>query len=292
MTTLLFYQNPVALNRETHKHLRIKLTQNDFGFAARTNSTILAAVEFPLAARDYPILFSRTADGKTIPVALLGLRDDENLFVGPDGAWDLDCYLPAFVRRYPFVPAETGGEELAVCIDEGYAGFGHESGEPLFDARGEPTGLLRQALALLQDYHVENKRTEAFVQRLEDMELLKEVSVQAQMKGGSSFSFVGLRAVDEVRLTNLDRTASSDLFKNGYLAWIYAHLISQANLGRLVHRLAQRLPGTVGGEIARVADRDKAPPARKDGSIRALKQVQGRGVGVSLDEASGGVGDR
>ena len=75
-------------------------------FAGKTNSVILAGVEFSEAAKEYAIVFTQAGD-KVVPVAMLGLRNEENLFVDDKGGWDVRC-IPSFVRRYPFVLAETG----------------------------------------------------------------------------------------------------------------------------------------------------------------------------------------
>ncbi len=46
MADLLFYDNPVALNKIDHKDYKIKPALNTYQFAAKTNSVILAGVEF------------------------------------------------------------------------------------------------------------------------------------------------------------------------------------------------------------------------------------------------------
>ena len=76
MADLLFYENPVALNKVTHKDTKIKPLANDFGFARNTNSVILAGVEFSEAAKEYPIVFAQAGES-IVPVALLGLRNEE-----------------------------------------------------------------------------------------------------------------------------------------------------------------------------------------------------------------------
>jgi hypothetical protein len=240
MTNPLFYEKPIALDKEVHKRLRINRSTSDLGFAARTNSVLLAAVEFIPACRDYPIVFARVADGKTVPVALLGIRKDENLFLA-EGIWDASTYVPAFVRRYPFVPAETSPDNLTICIDEAFPGFSADEGEPLFDAAGEPAAFLKEAIALIQDYNIECKRTDAFMQRLGELGLFKEMNVRIDMKGGESFNVAGVLMVDEAKLAALDAAAVGKLHAAGDLPLIYAHLFSQANLGRLVDRLAARL---------------------------------------------------
>ena len=105
MTSLIFYTKPVGLNKSEHKNLKIVPQSDDFAFATKTNSVILAGVEFTEAAKDFPIVFAE-AGGNIVPVALLGLRNEQNLFVNDDGSW-AGRYIPAFIRRYPFILSET-----------------------------------------------------------------------------------------------------------------------------------------------------------------------------------------
>lgn len=240
MTNPLFYQKPIALDKEVHRKLRIKRNTSDMSFAANTNSVLLAAVEFIPACRDYPIVFARVADGNIVPVALLGIRKDENLFI-VDRLWDATTYVPAFVRRYPFVPAETSPDNLTICIDEAFAGFNPDEGEPLFEENGDPAPFLQQAIALVQDYNAECKRTDAFMKRIGDLDLLKEMNVRIDLKGGEQFQVAGVWMVDEVKLAALDQASIARLHAAGDLPLIYAHLFSQANLSRLVDRLAARM---------------------------------------------------
>ena len=121
MSEMMFYERVVALNDQAHAKLKVRPAIS-FAYAARTNSVPLLASEFFDAAREYPIVFARGETGP-VPAALLGLREAENLFVDRDGRWDAR-YVPAFVRRYPFVPGKGANGELLVCIDEASECFG------------------------------------------------------------------------------------------------------------------------------------------------------------------------
>jgi len=121
LATLLFYQRPVPLNADVHRNARLGPSDGNFTFCAKTNSIPLAAVEFFDAAREYPVAFTGTPGGQFFPIALVGVRQNENLFVGADGRWQ-GRYVPAFVRRYPFVLAEKqSAEDFNVYLDEAYA---------------------------------------------------------------------------------------------------------------------------------------------------------------------------
>lgn len=237
MPNLLFYETPVVLNREQHRNARIG-SQNSFAFAARTNSVVLVAAEFVEACKEYPIVFAQIGD-RMVPVALLGLRENENLYVNKDGSWH-GRYVPAFVRRYPFVLAESGSEELVVCVDESSSAFNAGSGELLFDEAGENTPFLNQTLEFLNTYQAQFKRTSSFVTHLTKLNVLTELSAKAELVDGRNFLLNSLWVVDEQKLQALDRSKAHALLKAGELGWIYAHLISLSNMNRLIDRLVER----------------------------------------------------
>ena len=235
MTTLMFYDKPVALNREVHKSFKIA-PSNDFKFAAKTNSIALAGVEFIEAAKEYPIVFAKITEDLMIPVALLSLRNDENLYVNGEGKWD-SRYIPAYVRRYPFVLAESGGQQFTVCIDEGFSGLNEADGQPLFDDKGENTQFLQNALDFLNNYQTQIKLTEGFVRQLKELDLLTEISAKAELLGGEKYLLGGMMIVDEQKLLKLSQEKIYELFQGGRLGWIYMHLISLSNLSRLIDKM-------------------------------------------------------
>jgi hypothetical protein len=236
MSDMLFYERVVALNNTAHVALRVSPV-TDFRFAAKTNSVPLLAGEFADAAREYPIAFVNTPTG-LVPAALLGLRENENLFISVDGKWDAR-YIPAYVRRYPFVSAQDATGQLLVCIDEAAPCLGSTKGEPLF-AGGKPAPQLDHAMQFLQEFQQGVVATEAVTARIEALGLLRDADSLARLDDGREFRLNGLRVVDEGKLRELDREVVLELFANGALGLIYAHLLSLGNLGRLVDRLSRR----------------------------------------------------
>jgi hypothetical protein len=238
MSETMYYEKPVLLDRDKHRKRRIKPSQS-FAFARKANSLYLAGVEFNEACKEYAIVFTRGGNGKVVPVVMLGLRARENLFVGDDDHWG-GRYIPAFVRRYPFVLAELPGQGMGVCIDEAFAGMGDQEGEPLFDAKGENTPFLQNALDFLQQYQREYLRTEAFCRRLEELGLLTEMNAKADLVDGRSFTVASLMVVDEKKLLGLPDAASLSLFRSGELHLVSMHLASLSNMRGLVDRMAAR----------------------------------------------------
>lgn len=236
--TLLFYKKPVALNREKHRSLRLQSESNGYSFADDTNSIPVAVTEFSQACRHYPIVFAGDEAEKSTPAILVGLRANENLFVDAEGNWSSD-YIPAFVRRYPFVLAEQGeADDFTVCVDETYAGFSEKEGEPLFEDDGTEGAFLKRAISFLTSYQNEMKRTQSFAARLNELGLLESKVVRSQPTDGEEpVSLRGFFVVNEQKLQSLTDASLRQLLSSGELAWIYAHLFSLANVEALSRRL-------------------------------------------------------
>ncbi len=243
VSEVLFYERPVPLNRESHKDLRLKRTLN-LAFSAKAHSTPLACVEFPLAAHSFPILFAGESVEQLNPIALLGVRQNENLLLEDEGKWAPGHYIPAFVRRYPFVLAERpeGAENrdnFAVFLDEAYEGFSTEEGEPLFNEDGSDTEVLKQAVGFLSEFQQHIGRTQQFMDTLRKLDLLVARNIEVRMPGKDAV-LNGLYVIDEERLRKLDAQTLHDLMQDGTLTWIYAHLFSLSNLDHLIERMHER----------------------------------------------------
>ena len=238
MADLIFYDKLISIDSKLHINLRIKQVDN-FMFASKTNSVPIVGVEFIEVAREYPIVFVKGTDNAFLPVALLGLRENENLYVGNDGKWN-SRYIPAFVRRYPFVPAEVDNGQIIVCFDEASEFISQNEGEHLFDG-DQPGKQLSQTIALLQDYQSQAMRTQKFCERLIENDLLVESNAQAELTDGSTFRLSSMFVIDEKRLQDLDKDKVHALFSSGELGLIYAHLMSLGNLQGLLKYLGLRM---------------------------------------------------
>ena len=242
MAEVLFYERPVPLNRTQHKDLRLKGIPS-LRFAAGVHSVPLTGVEFPAAARDLPILFAGSSMEEAGPMALLGLRQNENLFVDGDGQWAANTYIPAFVRRYPFVlaekPADQEGDDFTVFLDEAYEGFGSDEGERLFQEDGTDSEMLKNAVNFLGEFQQHVGRTQWFMEQLRKHDLLEPRNIRLE-KDGKAINLNGLYVVNEEKLRKLDAKTSHEFLTEGVFGWIYAHLLSLANIDRVAQRLDSR----------------------------------------------------
>lgn len=234
MSNLLFYKNVVALNTDQHRNLKM-CSVGSFSFACEATAIPIVAGEFADIARQSPIGFLRADDGAIMAVTLVGLPGGKNLYVDDSGRWSAP-YVPAFVRRYPFVFAESGVDQLTLCVDEDYDGFGKNDGQLLFESDGQPGGIVKDALALLTEFQRQHEMTRRFAKRLEESGLLMEATASASLPDGSNFTLQGLLVVDESKLRNIPEALMKECFGSGELGLIYAHLLSLGTLLELLRR--------------------------------------------------------
>ena len=236
-TQLLIYENAVPVSRARHGNWSVEVGA-DYGFCRSVNSVPLMAVEMPQAAREYPIVFAGTGD-QIMPAVILGLRGNENLFLQADGRWDGD-YLPAFVRRYPFVfSTSEDGAKFTLCIDESFAGFNQAAkGARLFDDEGKASGYTENVLKFLQEYQNQFRVTQAFCKHVSFLELLEPMQAEVTLASGEKTSLAGFMAVNRDKLKALSGEKFAALAKTDELELVYLHLQSLRNFERLKDRLA------------------------------------------------------
>lgn len=235
----LFYSNPVPLDGK--KHLESALRKN-FGlsFCQHVNAVPINMIEMPQISHFYPIAFS--PDANATPVALMGVRDNENLFVDGTGQWEDDAYIPAYIRRYPFIFSEIAGtDQLTLCVDMDDKVIDNKSDQKFFEADGKPTLLAQNALEFCKSYHAAAQQTLGFSKALAASGLLVERQAEINIGGGKRINFSGFRIIDEQKLADLPEKEFLEWRKNGWLPFLYAHLFSGAQWGRLTRMLSRRI---------------------------------------------------
>jgi hypothetical protein len=234
MTKLpMFYKSVEALSSVNHQSYRIAALDEPFGFAR--DAQLIPAVfdEFTAAAHELPIVFVPTNTGFT-PVFLCGLRTGENVFVDTAGAWS-PGYMPAYLRRYPFILGEQEGSDPIVCVDAGYDGFAEgDEGTPLFDEDGTKTEFMDRVVRLVTEYAASAKRTEATLGLLKELDLFSQITIEARDASGEvSASLHGFAVIDEEKLRSLSDADFLRLRESGTLPAIYAHLLSVSLTNKL-----------------------------------------------------------
>lgn len=246
MTQLLFYEEAKPVTVEHHKDLAIKAGVS-YEYAKKVNSVPLTAVEFAQAAIEYPIVFAGN-DESVMPAVILGVRNSENLYVDDSGAWR-GKYIPAFVRRYPFVFSTDGaGNRFILHVDESYSGCNREGrGERLFDNDGQQTQYLKSILNFLQDYQGRFMRTKQYCERLKSLGLLQPMQAQFNLTSGEQRSLSGFMTVDREKLKAISAEDLETMFRNDELECTYLHLFSLRHFGDMIGRMPA---GATNGELA------------------------------------------
>ena len=240
MSTFAFYKKVVALNSDVHRNLKFAGNEVDFSFARDTTAVLLAGVEFAEAGREYPIVFIRGQDKQMRPVALLGVRNNENLFVDEQGKWDAR-YIPAFVRRYPFVMADGGANgQLVVCIDESCPALNAKQGELLINAEGKLEPRMNEVMQFLNNFQQEFVRTEAIAKQLDDLGLFVQQGARFDTPAGETFQLNDFYLIDEAKFGQIADDKLPQLFRSGALGMAYLHLASLGNMRKLLDRLSAR----------------------------------------------------
>lgn len=228
----LFYRKPVPLRAEAHRDLTFT-PGVDFSFARNHACVPLNMSEMLRAQASYPIVFS--SDDNPVPLAVTGMTVDRNVFIDADGHWAADHYVPVYVRRYPFILMARSGARHVLCIDETDARLATGDGRPLFDSHGAPTKLVENAITFCRSHHEEHHRTRVFCAALKAQGLLQRGRINVGANG-SALEVSGFRVVDQKAFNALADETFLDWRRKGWVAAVYAHMLSLSNWPRIAER--------------------------------------------------------
>lgn len=222
----LFFKDLVPLSTSLHKDWKIQ-TQDKAPFLIGQHAIPVTIDEFILAGRFFPIIFSSGAT--PVPLALMGLNEGVNVFVDADGKLSKPVYVPAYIRRYPFLLARLreGADEMSLCFDPSAPGIGPDvEGTPLFDG-DQPSQATQEILNFCEQFETAGQRTQAFIDEVLKLDILIDGEVAIQPDGAEQpFIYRGFKMVDEEKLKELRGDTLRKISQNGILALLYAHLFS------------------------------------------------------------------
>jgi hypothetical protein len=222
----IFYQNLQPLSSSLHAGYKSR-PSDKAPYLANANAIPLTIDEFVTAQRHFPIVFS--SGEVPVPLALMGLNEGVNVFIDDEGKPLNPVYIPAYVRRYPYLLArlDQKAEELSLCFDptSDLIGEGGE-GNALFEDE-KPTESLNAILKFCEDFEIAAQRTTAFVKELQEMDLLIDGEVTIQPGDADKpFLYRGFRMVDEEKFRDLNGDVLRKISQNGILPLVMAHLFS------------------------------------------------------------------
>ncbi|MGE0829783.1 MAG: SapC family protein, partial [Hyphomonadaceae bacterium] len=251
---ILFYKQLEPLSMEKHRALGVSQVQNPFSFLAETHLVPLTVDEFGLAAVCYPIIFDTQT--KT-PLAVMGLRPGMNVFLGSDGSLDPEVYLPAFARRYPFLPIiaagganpppqpqpDAQGERVVVCIDRG-AKMISTAPEMAFFEGDKPSRYTQDAIQFCREFDLLARRTQEFVRLIDQHQLFELTPLlipRANPDGtaGEPQRLGEYLRIDEKKLNALPKETYLELRDRGVTAVMHAHLLSLGLWPKILARAAR-----------------------------------------------------
>jgi hypothetical protein len=250
---ILFYRQLEPLSVEKHRALGVSQVANPFSFLAETHLVPLTVDEFGLAAVCYPIIFD--TQSKT-PLAVMGLRPGMNVFLGADGSLDPEVYLPAFARRYPFLPiiaggaqqpaptpGQDGGERVLVCIDRAAKMLSTSPELPFFEG-DQPSRYTQEAIQFCREFDALGRRTQEFVKLMDEhglFELTPLALPRAKPDGtpGEPQKIGEYLRISETKLNALPKDTYIDLRDRGVSAVMHAHLLSLGLWPKILSRAAR-----------------------------------------------------
>lgn len=222
----IFYGGLEPLSSSVHANHRSR-TSDRAHFLTTNHAVPITIDEFVAVQRHFPIVFS--VGENPVPLALMGLNEGVNVFVDSEGRPTGEMYLPAYVRRYPFMLArlQPDAQELSLCFDPTSGLIGDfEDGEPLF-TEGKPSETTNNVLKFCEEFELSAQRTVAFMTELKDSGMLMDGEVSIQPAGAEQpFIYRGFQMINEEKLRDLSGDDLKRMNGNGMLPLILAHLFS------------------------------------------------------------------
>ncbi len=223
----LFFKDLTPLSSVEHAKHKARPSENA-DFLVGQHAIPLTIDEFAQAQRYFPIIFS--AGENPVPLALMGLNEGVNTFVDDKGKLLVDAYVPAYIRRYPFLLARLreDADELSLCFDPSSDAIGKfKDGDALFTPEGKATETTQNILQFCEQFEQAGQRTAAFMKELVDTKLLMDGEVSIQPEGAEQpFIYRGFQMVNEEKLQELKGDQLRKMMKSGLLPLVHAHLFS------------------------------------------------------------------
>lgn len=247
--TLPLYKRPEPLNVQMHRGKGLKYGDRPFDFLNETHFVPITIGELATASAHYPVVF---LGPNYLPVAVMGLRPGENLFVDPaTGTFEQYRYLPAFVRRYPFVAAShpDDADRFTVCVDAASHLMSDNPDQPFFNDAGEPTPFMQNAIDFVRGFETDVTATNIMIKRFRELDLFEEQTTRFQPRNaqgepeGEAIVIATYWGISNDKVRALSGDVLMELRDNAFLSVIYAHMFSQSHWELILNRASLRRQG-------------------------------------------------
>ena len=236
----LFYNDLVPISSQEHGDWKLRSIEGA-KFLTTTHAVPLLVEEFLAASRFYPIVFS--LGDAPVPLALMGLNEGVNVVVDERGMFPDDWYVPAYVRRYPFLLARLrpDTDDLSLCVDPTSEVIGQfDEGEAIFEDGG-PSERTKAILQFCEQVEQGSALTNGFFTDIKEQKLLTDGEFSAQPNGAAQpYVYRGFQIISEDMVKNLRGDVARKWLQNGLMPLIYAHLFSLQRMADIFGRQSQR----------------------------------------------------
>ena len=222
------YNNIELITKDNHKDAGVANVEG-YARAKELTSSMITMSEFYQSCKNYPIVFTKNEEEGWFSVALLGL-EKENKFLDKKGVWKEGCYIPAYIRRYPFIYIKNE-DDLLLGFDADHKVKKEQAGERhFFDEKEETTPFVTNVLTFMNQVQNSTKATKEFIETLVEMEVLEESAISGKNAEGKEISLNGFWILKEEKLDKLTKKNKAKLCEKNYMQAITAHLISLSNI--------------------------------------------------------------
>ena len=236
-------ENVETVDVSRHRKLRVKANPG-FEHAREQHVASLVLSELAEAASSFPIVLVPRPydDGNLLMAAMLGLKEGENIYYGPQ-YWE-STHVPLSIQRHPFLIAYDdrlpNGEELTTCIEANSPFVSEQQGTPLFNDDGADSDFLKNRHLMLNEMFGSQQITERFIDAVVDQGLTSLINVHLKRQNGEMYVITGLFTIDEEKLQKLSTEQLVGLHQNNFLAPCYLIIASLHQLRRMIrHRNRQ-----------------------------------------------------
>jgi len=232
----LFYKDLIPISSQEHGAWRFR-TAETASFVRGEHAIPITIDEFSITQRFYPIIFS--AGDTPVPLALMGLNEGVNTFFDDEGKMIQEAYLPAYIRRYPYLLAKLrpDTDELSLCIDPTSEAIGPFSEGELLFVDDQPSEFVKEILGFCEQFEQAGQRTAAFMAELKALDLLMDGEVSIQTEPDSPpFIYRGFQMVNEEKLRDLRGDTLRKMMQSGLLPLVHAHLFSLSLMREIFSR--------------------------------------------------------
>ncbi|MER2491721.1 SapC family protein [Catenovulum sediminis] len=224
------YQKIEILSKDQHFNTKISPLEG-YQFSQQLRECVVTGDEFFECAKSLPILFTKNPQGRLVSFALLGIQPEQNVMLDENGQWRAGEYIPAFLRRYPFVFVQEK-QQLMLALDAQSKSVNGEKGEALFEKNGDASEFTLNVMNFMKQYENACRKTESIIAKLDSLGLLEQAKAE-MTSGGKTYAIKGFMRVNENKLAELSDEVKIELINTGIYKLIVAHLISLSNFKKL-----------------------------------------------------------